>query len=77
MNLDVDCSPDQAVSDRDPGRDRDVHRSGHRREFDARQPYRSLSDRVDGVVCDVETFRVVVQADLVSRQFDGHPFAAW
>ena len=31
---------------------------------------------MDGVVCDVGTFRVVEQADLVSRQFDGHPFAA-
>ena len=88
MNLDVDCSPDPPGSDRDqgcdlgrgrdrdPGRDRDVYRRGHRREFDARQPHRSLSDRVDGVVCDVGTFRVVAQTDLVSRQFDGHPFAA-
>ena len=31
-----------------------------RREFDARQPHRSLSDRVDGVVYDVGTFRVVL-----------------
>ena len=27
-------------------------------------------------MCDVGTFRVVAQTDLVSRQFDGHPFAA-
>ena len=68
MKLDVDWSQDPPVSDRDqrydlvrgrdrdPGRDRDVHR----REFDARQPHRSLSDRVDGVVYDVGTFRVVL-----------------
>ena len=72
MKLDVDWSQDPPVSDRDqrydlvrgrdrdPGRDRDVHRRGHRREFDARQPHRSLSDRVDGVVYDVGTFRVVL-----------------
>ena len=76
MNLDVDCSPKPAVSERDPGRDRDVHRSGHRREFDARQPRRSLSDRVEGVVRDVGTFRAVALADIVNCEFDGHPFAA-
>ena len=88
MNLDVDYSPEPAVSERDlghgrdpkqerdPGRDRDVHRSGHRREFDARHPRRSLSDRVEGVVRDVGTFRAVALADIVNRQFDGHPFAA-
>ena len=88
MKLDVDYSPEPAASERDhghgrdqqqdrnPGRDRDVHRSGHRREFDARHPRRSLSDRVDGMVCDVGTFRIVALADLVNRQFDGHPFAA-
>ena len=62
--------------DRDQGRDRDVRRSGHRREVDARQPRRSLSDRIEGVVRDVGTFRVVALADLVTRQFDGYPFAA-
>ena len=88
MKLDVDYSPEPAVSERDhghgrdqqqlrdPGRDRDVRRSGHRREFDARQPHRSLSDRVEGVVRDVGTFRAVALADVVNRQFDGHPFAA-
>ena len=76
MKLDVDYSPEPAVSERDPGRDRDVHRSGHRREFDARQPRRSLSDRVEGVVRDVGMFRAVALADIVNRQFDGHPFAA-
>ena len=88
MNLDVDYSPEPAVSERDHGHgrdqqqerdqgcDRDVRRSGHRREFDARQPRRSLSDRIEGVVRDVGTFRVVALADIVNRQFDGHPFAA-
>ena len=88
MNLDVDCSPEPAVPDRDQrrdlvqgrdrdlGRDRNVHRSGHRREVDARHPRRSLSDRIEGVVRDVGTFRVVALADIVNRQFDGHPFAA-
>ena len=88
MKLDVDYSPEPAVSERDhghgrdqqqerdPGRDRDVHRSGHRREFDARHPRRSLSDRVEGVVRDVGTFRAVALADIVNCQFDGHPFAA-
>ena len=88
MNRDVDYSLEPAVSERDlghgrdhkqerdQGRDRDVRRSGHRREFDARQPRRSLSDRVEGVVRDVGTFRAVALADIVNRQFDGHPFAA-
>ena len=35
----------------------------------------ATSDRVDGVVRDVAAFRVVALADLITRQFDGHPFA--
>ena len=88
MNLDVNYSPERAVSERDHGHsrdqkqerdqgcDRDVLRSGHRREFDARYPRRSLSDRVEGVVRDVGTFRTVALVDIANRQFDGHPFAA-
>ena len=88
MNLDVNYSPERAVSERDHGHsrdqqqerdqgcDRDVLRSGHRREFDARYPRRSLSDQVEGVVRDVGTFRTVALVDIANRQFDGHPFAA-
>ena len=35
----------------------------------------ATSDRVDGVVRDVAAFRVVALADLITHQFDGHPFA--
>ena len=51
-------------------------RSGHRREYDARQPQRSFYARVEGVVKDVGVFRTVALKDVVDRQFDGHPFAA-
>ena len=76
MNIDLDVEPSRPAPDRDEGRDRDVHRSGHRREYDARQPRRSISDRVDGVVRDVGTFRAVALSDVVKRHFDGHTFAA-
>ena len=36
----------------------------------------TFSELVDGVVRDVAAFRVVALADLVTQQFDGHPFAA-
>ena len=51
-------------------------RSGHRREHDPRQPRRSFTERVNGAIRDVGTFRAVALRDLVARQFDGHPFAA-
>jgi len=51
-------------------------RSGHRREYDPRQPRRSFAERVNGAIRDVGTFRAVALRDLVARQFDGHPFAA-
>ena len=76
MNIDLDVEPSRPAPDRDEGRDRDVHRSGHRREYDARKPRRSISDRVDGVVRDVGTFRAVALSDVVKRHFDGHTFAA-
>ena len=58
------------------GRPKGRGRTGHRREYDARQPRRSFDERVDGVVRDVGAFRAVALRDLVERQFDGHPFAA-
>ena len=51
-------------------------RTGHRREYDARQPRRTFEARIAGVVRDVGAFRAVALRDLVERQFDGHPFAA-
>lgn len=51
-------------------------RSGHRREYDPRQPRRSFAERVNGAVRDIGMFRAVALQDLVARQFDGHPFAA-
>lgn len=51
-------------------------RSGHRREYDPRQPRRSFAERVNGSIRDVGTFRAVALRDLVARQFDGHAFAA-
>ena len=57
-------------------RERGRGRSGHRREYDGRQPQRSFQERVDGLVRDVGTFRTVALKDVVARQFDGHPFAA-
>lgn len=71
---------DRDPASRRPRRDRDREiggeRSGHRREYDGRQPHRSFHSRVDGVVRDVGTFRAVALKDVVARQFDGHPFAA-
>ena len=51
-------------------------RSGHRREYDGRQERRTFAARVDGVVRDVGAFSGGGAADLVERQFDGHPFVA-
>ena len=71
------------MPDREPARDEpgDVRserreRSGHRREYDGRQPRRTFESRIAGVVRDVGAFRAVTLRDLVERQFDGHPFAA-
>ena len=74
MNIDRDIEPSRPAPDRDAGRDRDPDRHGHRREYDAKHPRRDFSDRVDGVVRDVAVFRVVALADLITQQFDGHPF---
>ena len=75
MNIDREIEPSRPAPDRDAGRDRDPARHGHRRESDAKHPRRDFSDRVDGVVRDVAAFRVVALADLITHQFDGHPFA--
>ena len=71
------------MPDREPVRNegRDVRpegreRTGHRREYDARQPRRSFDERFDGMVRDVGAFRAVALRDLVKRQFDGHPHVA-
>ena len=75
MTIDRDIEPSRPAPDRDAGRDRDPARHGHRRESDATHPRRDFSDRVDGVVRDVAAFRVVALSDLITHQFDGHPFA--
>ncbi len=71
--------PDREPGARGDGRDvrpEGRERTGHRREYDARQPRRSFDERVDGLVRDVGAFRAVALKDLSARQFDGHPFAA-
>ena len=75
MNMDRDIEPSRPTPDRDAGRGRDPARYGHRRAYDAKHPRRDFSDRVDGVVRDVATFRVVAVADLITHHFDGHTFA--
>ena len=86
MNIDLEVEPspvpDRAGESSQPGRDRAAERSqkpertGHRREHDAREPPREFTDRVDGTVRDVAAFRAVAYADLVTQQFDGHPYTA-
>ncbi len=63
MHIDRDLEPSRPALDRDAERDRDVDR--HRREIYAQQPRRPFSDRVDGAVRDVGTFRAVALADLI------------
>ena len=86
MNIDLEVEsspvPDRAGESSHPGRDRaaerlqEPERTGHRREHDAREPRREFTDRIDGTVRDVAAFRAVAYADLVTQQFDGHPYTA-
>ena len=73
MGRTPDRKPEHRLPDERAGRG---ERSGHRREYDGRQPRRTLEARVDGAVRDVGAFRAVALRDLVERQFGGHPFAA-
>ena len=65
MHIKRDLEPSRPALDRDVERDLDVDRFEHRREVDTQQPRRAFSDRVDGVVRDVGTFRAVALADLM------------
>ena len=92
MNIDLEVEPSpgldrEAERPREPKPERDelaerrdgnraVERTGHRREHDAREPRLEFSDRVDGVVQDAAAFRAVAYSDLVTQQFDGHPYVA-
>ena len=86
MNIDLEVEPSPVPDRKDessqPGlglaaeRSQEPERTGHRREHDAREPRREFTDRVDGVVQDAAAFRAVAFADLVTQQFDGHPYAA-
>ena len=76
MNIDLDIEPSRPVPDREAERPLAPERTGHRREYDGREPRRAFSERVDGVVRDVAAFRAVAYADLVTQQFNGHRFAA-
>ena len=76
MHIDLDVEPSRPIPDREPERPREPDRTGHRREYDAREPQRDFAERVDGAVRDVAAFRAVAYADLVTQQFDGHPYAA-
>ena len=75
MNIDLDVEVSRPVPDREAERTREPERTGHRREYDGREPRRTFSERVDGVVRDVAAFRAVAQADLIKEQFDGHSYA--
>lgn len=62
---------------REEGRDRRQRvreRSGHRREYDAREPRRSQQDRIEGLVVDVAVYRAVAYRDASERHFDAHPY---
>ena len=92
MNIDLEVEPSpgldrEAERPREPKPERDeraerrdgnraVERTGHRREHDAREPRLEFSDRVDGVVQAAAAFRAVAYSDLVTQQFDGHPYVA-
>ena len=92
MNIDLEVEPSpgldrEAERPREPKPERDelaerrdgnraVERTGHRREHDAREPRLEFSDRVDGVVQDAAAFRAVAYSDLVTQQFDRHPYVA-
>ena len=80
MNIDLDIEPTRPAPDpaREPDRkhDRAPERTGHRREYDAREPRRGMSERVESMVRDVAAFRAIAQADLIQEQFDGHSFVA-
>lgn len=75
MQIDQDVEPSRRAPDQEAERPREPDRRGHRREYDPREPRRTFSDRVDGVVRDVAVFRAVAQADLITVQFDGHSYA--
>ena len=47
MNIDLDVEPSRPVPDREAERPREPERTGHRREYDEREPRRAYSDRVD------------------------------
>ena len=75
MNIDLEIEPSRPTPEREPERPRAPERTGDRREYDAREPRRAFSDRVDGVVRDVAAFRAIAQVDLITEQFNGHSYA--
>ena len=75
MHIDLDVEPSRPVPDREAERTREPERTGHRQEYNGREPRREFSDRVDGVVRDVAAFRAVALSDLITQQFDGHSYA--
>ena len=56
-------------------RPRDEPRAGHRQEYDARQPARSIGARKRAATADVGMYRAVSYQDLSAQHFDGHPYA--
>ena len=72
MNIDLDIEPTRPAPD--PARA--PERTGHRREYDAREPRRGMSERVESMVRDVAAFRAIAQADLIKEQFGGHSYVA-
>ena len=76
MNIDLDIEPTRPAPEPDRGNDREPERRGHRREYDAREPRRAMSERVESMVRDVGAFRAIALADLITQQFDGHSHVA-
>ena len=80
MNIDLDIEPSRSAPEpeREPdqGKDRTVERQGHRRAYDAREPRREMSERVDSMMRDVGAFRAIALADLITQQFNGHSHVA-
>ena len=55
---------------------RELPRTGHRREYDPRQDTRSFEQRVERALADVGMYRNVSYRDLAESHFDGHPYTA-
>ena len=70
-------SPDSRSPDRPTvSRERELRRTGHRREHGSRDGAPRQRDRRMAALADIGAHRVVAYQDIVRVHFDGHPFAA-